>query len=323
MQKWEMCGCNVSIFSQAASLYSQPKPQSQLSQFAWSYRSATGQEYIIGLYHGPESGHLVVYCNNEVIAIDFNVKDNARYPFFIEEDLCEVRIERKADKFQYFFESNREVDTPFNRERQARDRHSRRFLNIALSIFGVIVVAASILIAVSRKQAMDDALKQLAEYDGEETIAKAYLKQDKKGRRWIVFSYAGGGQVQHGRVALPPHGILPNGMPLEPGDGFTVRYHHMRPEVGIMDFGRPAPELLERYRQQALREQLRLHPELSNEKAACQVKIAYDLKGIGGYADFFWQSAGPETNPDHNRNTYLRLVRDAPFTRMEKEQCIY
>ncbi len=264
----------------------------------------------------------MVYCNNEVVAIDFNVKDSARYPFFIEEDLCEVRIERKGDKFQYFLESNRDVDTPFNQERKHRDKREQRFLRASVGGLLLFATAVALLIAYAHKQSLLKARAEMWQYHGEETVAKAYPEQDKKGKRWIVYSYAGGGQVRHGRAELPPHGALPNGMPLEPGDAFTVRFHSGRPEVAVMDFEKPAPELLERYRQRALRVHQRLHPELAESRAACELDLAFVLKKIGGYADFYWQAASPEENPEHNRDSYLRLVRDIPFARLSRERCM-
>ncbi len=292
-----------------------------MAQFNWSYRNANGQQYIIGLYHGTESGHLVVYCNNEIVAIDFNVLDSASFPFFIEEDLCEIRIKREGNTFHYSLESNREVDTPFNRER--RRRHKKYRLQLILFVGGVLICSAvfSFFALRGEKRSRQKAQIELLNNYGVEATGRVFFTAGNRGNTEAFYSYAGGGQIREVKIEMPPGRILPNGMLLEEGDEFEVRYHPTRPDVSVMDFNKPAPEQVERYRIRALQEHMRLHPELDEAYAACLLRIAFELKQVAGYADFFWQAADPDLHPGHNRNTYLRLVRDVPFARAAKERC--
>ena len=68
--------------------------------------------------HGAESGHLMVYCNTNIVLIDFEILQSKTYSFFIEDELCELSIERKDDQFFYGFEINKKADTPLNRQRR-------------------------------------------------------------------------------------------------------------------------------------------------------------------------------------------------------------
>ena len=47
--------------------------------------------------------------------LDFRVLKSKEYSFFIDDELCELTIEKKGDHFFYSFEFNRKADTPLNR----------------------------------------------------------------------------------------------------------------------------------------------------------------------------------------------------------------
>ena len=75
---------------------------SRVAQQSWTLNTGNGRQHLIGLYHGEESGHLAVYCNNQVILVDFHVKEEKRFSFFLDEELCELTITPGAQQgFQY------------------------------------------------------------------------------------------------------------------------------------------------------------------------------------------------------------------------------
>lgn len=273
-----------------------------MSQHAWAYLSPGGQQYIVGLYHGPDSGNLVVYCNNEVVAIDFQVKDQARYSFFIEEDLCEVRIEKKGDHFQYFFESNLEVDTPLNRKRQQAARRDKRFL---IFILIASVVLAAVLVSFTMYtlgKAREKARIELAEDRyGVETEAIILSDKNKNGKHHITFSYQTHNQQRRGKIEIAPESFFPNGMPIESGDVFTAFYHVLRPEVHRVDFSKPTIEQQKRYRERARNQHLQLHRGISPAETDSLLDIAFKKFGAEAWPIFYWQNAEPEENPEYNR----------------------
>ncbi|HOY19654.1 MAG TPA: hypothetical protein PLC89_20245 [Haliscomenobacter sp.] len=91
-----------------------------MAESLWRFTNDHGQPYLIGLFHGDKDGHLVVHCNSRVVLIDFNVQDTKAYSFFIEEELCEVKLDRQDEGFAYSCAINLEVDTPKNRWRKSR-----------------------------------------------------------------------------------------------------------------------------------------------------------------------------------------------------------
>jgi len=72
-----------------------------LAQLNWTYYSLTGQPYIIEMYHGDESGRLILFVNSEIILIDFNQEERSKFSFFIENQLLELSINAIKDKYDY------------------------------------------------------------------------------------------------------------------------------------------------------------------------------------------------------------------------------
>jgi hypothetical protein len=127
-----------------------------VAEFNWRYSSPEGKQYIIGLFHGPNTGHFMVHCNGQVILIDFNVMAPRSYTFFIEDELCEIKLDEKAGQPTYDFEINPEVDTRPNRIRNARRSDERKEVQrakwIGLVFFLVVFFLSVLLFYIRRKQ---------------------------------------------------------------------------------------------------------------------------------------------------------------------------
>ena len=116
-----------------------------MSQMTWTYIADDGAHYDVGLYHGDTSGHLVVYCNGQVMVIDFNVKTSKTYSFYINDELFGLEVEEKSGKFSYGFSVDQVTDTPRNRIRHTLERQDvRKTLVLAL----VFILALALVISV-------------------------------------------------------------------------------------------------------------------------------------------------------------------------------
>ena len=72
-----------------------------MAQNTWFYTFPNGKKYEIGIFHSLD-GHVVIYCQGEIMVIDFNVKDDKEYSFFIENKLVKIHLERNPDNsFSY------------------------------------------------------------------------------------------------------------------------------------------------------------------------------------------------------------------------------
>ena len=107
-----------------------------MNQYTWTYIGDAAYSETVGLYHSSKSGHLLIYVGKKIVVIDFKVLDSKTYSFFINDDLCELRLERKDLKMYYHFEINKEADTPRN---QARKKVEQKYFRQALAFFGVLV----------------------------------------------------------------------------------------------------------------------------------------------------------------------------------------
>lgn len=106
-----------------------------MSQITWTYVDDDGYSHNVGLFHGDNSGHLMVYCNERIVVIDFNVLSSKNYSFFIDEELCDVAIEEKEGKFSYGFTIDQVTDTPRNRGRRKMNREQTIQTLIVAAVF--------------------------------------------------------------------------------------------------------------------------------------------------------------------------------------------
>ncbi len=117
-----------------------------MAQSNWHFRSHRGASYYIGLYHSPQSGNVVIYCNSKVTTIDFGVLETKCYSFFIGEELLEVQIEKKDKGYNYSLNINSEVATPLNKRRKKKEAEDKKMMRYAF--IGLVVLMIIVLIIV-------------------------------------------------------------------------------------------------------------------------------------------------------------------------------
>jgi len=104
----------------------------------------SGEDYSLGLYHGEESGHLMVYLNESILIIDFNILTDKTYHFYIGHELMELKICKKENKFVYTLEADVVSGTPYNKAFQKSERTEQN--NILIGLIISIVLLATIFI---------------------------------------------------------------------------------------------------------------------------------------------------------------------------------
>jgi len=113
-----------------------------MSQMTWTYIADDGSRHKVGLFHGDNTGHLLIYCNASIMVIDFSVTTTRNYSFFINDELCDIEVEEKEGKFSYGFKVDQITDTPRNRVRRRLIREEvRQTLVIGAIVLGVILIA--------------------------------------------------------------------------------------------------------------------------------------------------------------------------------------
>ena len=115
-----------------------------MPQLSWSITGHTGHIYRLGLFHGDDTRHVVVHCNDSVVAIDFDVQASKTYSVFLGQELCEVSIDHTGGaNFSYDCRINRKVSTPLNQKRnkiKADEERADRLRVYALLAVLVITV---------------------------------------------------------------------------------------------------------------------------------------------------------------------------------------
>lgn len=63
-----------------------------MPQQSWYYKNDSGNHYDLNVYHGDESGHVIIYSNQIIIVIDFGIKNDKSYSFYLDEELFQLSI---------------------------------------------------------------------------------------------------------------------------------------------------------------------------------------------------------------------------------------
>ncbi len=293
-----------------------------MKHFYWTYVPGGGKKYKVGLLHGTKTGHLMVYCNAKIIIIDFKVRDSKVYSFFINEELCEIHLTRKGDQMFYEFQINEKADTPLNR---ARKKLNRKYMAQTLGFFGamfLILVAVFFGLNNAKNAAAKNNIESMLVKEGAKTIGIVTIKNEAPNPKISYFYVAN--NINHSKEVVlqdSTNFISKNGMPLESGDEFIVEFVRSDPKISKILFAEPTKKQLETYRKRVIEKHAAQHPQMLNSLVECQVDIAYQLRGIKGFADFYFQNTPPEENAKNNRNTFLKLTRDLPFQKKEEQEC--
>lgn len=299
----------------------QRRRKSVLANFNWVYHNDAGSRYVVGVFHGDNTGHLMVYCNMRIVLIDFNVLQSANYSFFIEDELCEMVITRKPDRFEYDFRVNRDVDTPQNREWRARARSNKIKAWLLVGSFVTVLVLVVGWLLYRQYHPKDKLDELLSGPHAGETVARVFVEARRPDSLTIRYAFVANSMVFEEKGRQPAL-ALGNGLPLESGDEFAVRYAASQPFVNRIYFDKPTIAQVQRYRDRAAARHLSLNPDITESRARCLVEIAFDLKGLSGLADIYFQDVDPQKNPMHNEQTYKRLVRDEPFRQAVEGRCL-
>lgn len=110
-----------------------------MGQMAWTLVDDYGAKHRIGLVHGDENHHLMVYCDDRILLIDFDVKNSRNYSFFLNEMLVDISLEEKKGKFAYGLEVDEKSDTPRNRLKKQQDKRHLYLTLMAFTVFAAFV----------------------------------------------------------------------------------------------------------------------------------------------------------------------------------------
>ena len=308
-----------------------------MAQVNWIYLDDCGGRHSVGVYHGDRSGHLMIHCNRRVVQIDFSVRSPKTYSFFIEDEFCEVIIDKMPNgRFGYEFRVNKTIDTPRNRIRRIDNQRNNK--KLAALIIGVVLFLTLVFFSLKwyglQQEAKSNAktsilhnvskanIKQLAA-TGRSSTSVLHLEEINAKRVGVyTFKLADSSEVR-GVFDVSDNGqvLLPNGFPLQAGDAFETIYLPADPQVHRIELYRPTHATISRYIQTAFVTEHRLHPNESKEKCLCRVLTIAESQNWRALADIIFQESSPELNPRHNQDSYLRLIRNPELLQKMEQGC--
>lgn len=288
----------------------------------WTLVTDEGNPQKIGLLHGQKTGHLMIYCNSKVVTIDFKVRDSKVYSFFVNDELCEIHLIRKDDKMFYEFKINKQADTPRNR---VRKKMQKKYWGQTLLFFGgMLILLTGFLLGMKyySSKNLEQNLEATLVSQGVETIGTVMIDGSQTDSKisylYIAENISHSSKLSPERLAKK---VSKPFFPLQSGDEFLVEYAPSNPKLSKIFFNKPTSKQVKLYFNRVVNRHKNLNPNLTNSIIKCQVRAAFELKGIDGLADFYHQNSSPEKNPKHNKNTYLRLIRDLPFQKKVEREC--
>ncbi len=290
-----------------------------MNKFKWTYIDERGGLHQVGLMHGVQSGNLLIICNSDILLIDFKVFSTKTYSFFIEEELCEIEIERRDNRFHYGFNTDKKVDTPLNRRRRKQEKkHLFQSLAFLGGLLAVILCSAYFLTLSNKPPSGPNFKAILAKYH-EFTEARTIdhpTKQD-------AYSFIVDGKTYTGNAKFTniSPAKLDHGMPIETGDEFIVKYSPKNPAISEIDFNQPTEKQTETYHLRAFDKYQALNPQLDSSYCQCIINVAFEISGLKGLANFYHQDASPTENKRYNSDSYSRLTKGVQFKKMAAEKC--
>lgn len=285
-----------------------------MKNVTWTYLGPSGRKSVIDLKHGVTSGNFVLFCNYKVLLIDFGVFENKTYSFFINDELCEIDVNKEVKGYTYGFRIRDDVDTPLNRWKKKMRKKEMR-MTTAMIVGMVLSIMITILAVYGCKQyslTQDLTNHQLV------TTATLTLQDHRIGKESynavMDYSYRNAKYQFHYTFPKNSFGELigKNGLPLASGDEFYVSFSSRRPDNHRLEMFRPTLDQVERYRQLVLRKCLETQ---NTDPAACDclADVSYSKKGLSGLADMYFMDAAKEENALNNKDTYNEMKKSPGF----------
>lgn len=106
------------------------------------------RKFLIGLHHGDDSGHVLVHVNGKIIVIDFNIKEDKQYSFYLGPELFNLNIKQEDQSYKYEMLKDNQSPTPLNLARAKSEKEDMRLMAMG---FGFVAIIVLLLFVLSQK----------------------------------------------------------------------------------------------------------------------------------------------------------------------------
>jgi hypothetical protein len=116
------------------------------------------------------------------------------------------------------------------------------------------------------------------------------------------------------------YNLYTQGIPIHKGDEFMVKYNAYRDSAWLL-LNEPSEGQLANFMMRAFEKDRKNNPQLPDSEIQCRMKCAFQVNGLAGLADIYFQDQPKENNLWHNEITYQKLVRSIPFQEAFNKYC--
>jgi hypothetical protein len=286
-----------------------------LNKKRWVYVGEGGRRTTVGMLHNISKGQFMIYSGKKIVLVDFKVYDSKTYSFFLDEELCKIEVVKTDEGFEYQFGIDTDAETPLNQERKAIRKSDRK--KSILAIVGLLALAA--LLVGGALMIHSHFLEQERINNGAFSTGIIHITPLKSSYS-LSYSFGTARRTFARQIEYysTPNPKSPNGLPLFDNDQFYVQYARRDPTNNVILFDRPTEQQLEVYKERSMQVYLREHPAQDSVYCSCLLDVAYELKGLEGYAHFYYQALPPSKNKKYNLKTYKELLISEEFMEQTK-----
>jgi hypothetical protein len=198
----------------------------------WTIAGNHNHRFIVRLMHSTDSGNLLLYCNKDLLYFDTNVVNSSKYSFFLDEELCEVHLDRQGGFFHYSFQINKNAATERNNTRKIMDKKYKKQM---YSFFGGLAIMVILGLVAGRYM---DAWKYKKHGEEFRKIADSVT--------YVILNTSDNGStyVYHFKHEDKSRYKLPNN--LKDGAAYKIYYFENSPNSSWIDFEAPVEDTTER-----------------------------------------------------------------------------
>lgn len=288
-----------------------------MAQLHWNYTNNLGQRYVVGLYHGTQSGHFIAYCNSAVIIIDFNVKNSKSYSFLINDELAQIKIEQQNGGFTYDFD----VTSENQNEEDDSSSNENKWIAWGAASVGlliILIVAFTQFFKAKNHRYLEANKLTLLESEGKNDWAKVFVRKTKGSALLLNFSFVAKGRPYGFTKEFSNVDELP--FPIQSGDFYNVTFLPDHPDINTLNLSQPAPKTITRIKEELISTAPEWNSTVDSEIiVACKLDFLREKHGLKSWALLLHHNTAETEHKVFNSTSFNNFVQEQDlYTQLDK-----
>ncbi len=301
-----------------------------MHQERWLYNGIVKQHYIqLNHFFGDEI--VTIRLNGELLYHESYpmTQDSKSYQFFIDNELCEIRVAKDNNDFVYHFTSHNYSTSKTGMARKQKDFLEEWGVGIGIAAVFLLILcplAYYLLTYYQNSQNLDlggmmatAIITQIGAEEAQQYTTRGitYRLTDN-----VRYKFEVNGAYYHGDIDLKPTRtggyMTPNGLPLHEGGEFEVLFSGLDPSKSKILFDKPTSIQTNKYKALAAENCLYNPPNdvdssLYSQFCKCMNYHVYLHYGLEGLANVFAQNMPRTQQVPYNQETFERMQNDVIY----------